>query len=271
MRVLRLGLAAISTAAFSCAAPQGVERADLQSLLEASVALDVVDGRFLDVSIDSIPRTAPGASLVNGRPRMFEYLVKHVIPPRHLFSQVATAPQPKAALIDNLLAAPAATSSFAAYLAAHAGQVSGETPLQPGVTEAEVLTIAGRFFHPVQMDGVVSFYICAGINGIHDLGAARNPVVETFVFWALAPAIFDADSASVSARAVHADFAAAKASFLQTVDDAGDSPVAFTSAKAALYRTMSSSPALRSILRAAYAEELDRLPFRVEEWAPRGL
>ncbi len=134
-------------------------------------------------------------------------------------------------------------------------------------SEAEVLTIAGRFFHAVQMgERSIAFYRCAGINGIQDLGTARRPLVEAFVFWGLAPAIFDADSASPSARTLDADFARAKTSFRTAVEEAGYAPAAFTSAQTALYQTMSTSPALRAILRRAYATESARLPFRVKEW-----
>ncbi len=113
----------------------------------------------------------------------------------------------------------------------------------------------------------VSFFRCAGINGVQELGAARNPLVETFVFWGLAPAIFDADSASPSARSLDADFAKAKAAFRATVEETGFSPVGFAAAKTALYEAMSDSPALHAILRRAYASESARLPFRVKEWS----
>jgi hypothetical protein len=266
MRVLYLVVVMLIAAASPCVA-QRPERSDLRRLLDASVTVEVSEGRFTSVSIDSISPTTVGAGLINGYRRMFAYLVQHQVPPERLYHQVATAPQPKAALIDNLLADSGATRSLGAYLASYAAKPGGEAVTPAWVSEAEVLTMAGRFFHAVQMgERSIGFYRCAGINGIQDLGAARRPIVEAFVFWGLAPAIFDADSASPSARALDADFVRAKASFRAAIERAGYAPAAFATAQTVLHQTMSTSPALLAILRRAYMAESARLPFRVTEW-----
>lgn len=179
------------------------------------------------------------------------------------------APQPAEMLVQNLMSDSIAARVPRAYVRAYARPVPG--PSETGrrvVSESQLMTIAGRFFHPVlTRQRSVSFYRCAGINGIQELGAGRIPQVEAFVFWGLAPAIFDADSATATARELDSDFARAKATFRSAVEQGDYLPASFASARDALYMEMSNSGALRSLLRDAYVREDAWLPFVVKGWS----
>ena len=166
---------------------------DLRHILEAAIRVDVTDGRFVTVEIDTVASAAPGATLINRYPRIFAYLVQHQLPPERLFvGVVVDSTNRRGALIRNLLADFGAVQSLVAFL----GSVERPPQYRPVIAEADLLAIAARFFHPVvTKENTFGFFRCAGVNGIQDLGQRRNPLAEAFAFWALGPVIFDADTA----------------------------------------------------------------------------
>jgi hypothetical protein len=268
MRITSLAVLTALSLAPPAALAQGMEMEDLASLLLASVVVEIVEERFISVTVDDVPPTSPGAGLINERPRMFEYLVQFQMPARQAFLDVITSSDPRGTFVRNVVADSAAARNLLAYLMRYnTSSAEAALPIPAHrVAESDVMRIAGRFFHPVRSgERSVRIYRCAGINGIADLGAARDPFVEAFVFSALAPHIFDADSAAAPARSLNVDFLAARTSFLDTVEDADWSQEAFGAATTSLYESMSVSDALRGILRRAYVAD-GRLPFRVREW-----
>jgi hypothetical protein len=68
-------------AAVGPARAQEPASARVRAVLERTVRVESPDGRFLLVEVDSLPASADGAALVNGRRRLYEYLVQHQVPP----------------------------------------------------------------------------------------------------------------------------------------------------------------------------------------------
>lgn len=247
-----------------------VAPSEVKTLLEATIRVDVVEQRFVSIRVDSLPSGARGAALVNRHARLYSYLVEHQLPPKILYAGVLeSSSSPQAVVVRNLNADTVAVRRIAEFLALATGSQTSLAALSSRrvVTEAQALAIAARFFHPVVLPNKeIRFYRCAGINGIEDLGERRDPQIEAFVFWGVAPIVFDEDSSSADAQDVVADFQRAKTAFKTTVTMKAFTVKAVADARDDLYARMAASQALARVIRRAYDRITPRLPFRVLEW-----
>jgi hypothetical protein len=238
--------------------------ADLRRVLTVSVRIEALEGRYLSITIDSVPVDDPAARLVNGHRRIFDYLLTNAVPPQELFMGVSARASDAARtqrFIENFLRNPAAASALAAYY--HVLQPTGVSTAErfhaPIVDESKALTIASRFFYPARIVGdTVQVYRCTGINGVTELGADRNFMVEAFAF----ATIFDADSAAQ----INREFRAARVRVQRYARQGTDTAAALRGARAEMYEAMTRSEGLKHLLREAYASWRGTLPFRVSEW-----
>jgi len=257
---------ALGLVALTYAMPVAAQRADVDSLrglLRASVRVEVTDKRFSAVVIDTVADTLWGARFVNRNQRLFSYLVEHQLRPEELFRGVAQAEQPTDAMLSNLFRDAAAVSRLGEYVSAGSAARATRRP----VSEARVASLGARFYHPlIQPNGKVVFYRCAGINGISALGSQRDPTLEAFAFWAIGPTVFDADTATTSAKALNARFATAAAAFRARVANATSDTALVAQAREQFYGELAGSPELRQVLRSAYLRDTTAHPFAVPEW-----
>ncbi len=237
---------------------------DLRGLLRATVRVEVVEKRFTSVLIDSVANSSRDAGFVNSDRRLFSYLVEHQLLPETLHDGVALAERPADKLIENLLRDSAAVRRLGEYRRA---AVVGPLPSARSVTEAQLAEIGARFYFPmIQPNGKVVFYRCAGVNGISELGPRREPTFEAFAFWAIAPTVFDADTASERARALNSRFRTAADTFRAHVANASTDTAIVARARAQFYAEIRDSRELQDVLREAYLRSRTRLPFVVAEW-----
>lgn len=254
-----------------------VPRERIEREIAALVRIDTVPGpegtiRVVGFEVDSSRAQSLLGPFLREHGRLVWYLAVHT--PGAGARMVGAADDPLL-MRDSIVTALRADTTFNNRLLAMLRQfwrasgrgITGReaAPLRPAVRADELRRIGARFFYPDRMSatGDTMFtHICAGINGISELPAPVDPLVEAFVFVAVNSALFGRSETPLM-RAFDVAFKRAKATSVSK-----EPSTRILRAQGALWAQMERSPALSAAIASAYAKHGAVLPFRVISAVP---
>lgn len=137
-----------------------------------------------------------------------------------------------------------------------------DPPTRKEVTHRHMLDLAARFFYPdsIQKDGAIGSHICAGMNGLSDLGGEREIAVEAFAFQIIFGDLFE-------------DRYGLESEFTEEVRSVGrlnlssDPNTRLTRIQGAAWAHMARSRNLQRAVAREYRRRVDYLPFTLVEEA----
>ncbi|MEO7520822.1 MAG: hypothetical protein ABIW79_03295 [Gemmatimonas sp.] len=116
---------------------------------------------------------------------------------------------------------------------------------------------------------VLAAAFCLSISPAYAQNTMVASVRELLNFWAIAPTVFDADSAAPAARALYKKFQKAATVFRERVADGTSDTVLVDRERERFYLSLSKSEELLTVLRVAYEKRPELHPFMVNGWSPR--